>query len=895
MCTATHHDNHDNNKLLPITKQNKMAYEYCEKGSYCFSADTVTSTGMDEFCLTDNVHESYRQDFSVMGTRIYYDNYSNGSIFASSGDPLLSTVRAIFSNTPQWSSGYQSNAGPMNRHVLTVDTNCDGSLDRMTGEMTIPFHYYNTGNTKHCYIGFSLLMAPDMDFEIIMNGEVLVSGSGALLTGNQLSMYHRFWHVVPATLLACDNLINFKITSVGLTPRIFGLVLYDNSFNEMLSAPSDNYLNVLVSTADLVENGMGPYYNTFCPTGYMVDENSPGSDCVQVDYTSCKCDCCNRYMVRRMGGRDSLAYLDCDGKSRILRDIQFGEQRMVCACKMVADMNEISLNEWVTTDNAFAITLVSECDPTCTDPEAVMEECLECGFTQISVGSTHTVAISGGTLFSWGSNSNGQLGLGYSGGNIYRPEPMLDPTGGAYDWVWVEAGDGSTFAINSEGRMFACGSTATPAGGDQLGLMDTVNDYDTLTPITTPMTFGWSKVWSKAKATIALNMSGEIFGTGHNGNYRLGLGDTSDKKEFTKIGMDADWLEVSLGLHHTLGLKVDSGIFSWGTNMTGNIQTNPLGLGVGNQQAKFPTPVDMSVMSYYVPYAYSPPVQISAGNFHSLLLTADGGIWGMGSNSFGQLDCQSCVNVDRSRPSPLDGGLTINPPTPIPGGYSTNTGFTFIKAVGDSSFAIAKDQELSFMPFTTSNGAYWFPEMSGRRIWGWGLNYGMNKRTLLQDDMADRGYMMAKNDWCNIWAGGMGDNHANSSLLTVFVRDGNGMVNTWGDNVTWQSGVGAHPFCTNCTLNYIPPMGIWFNVPDPECHLNKCDCKEVRISNHSNSEVSFSYVNCSGKLIHDMVMPGGMYPTTKKVCFCPDTLSIDHEYYSPALIIITSNNNNCHD
>ena len=64
----------------------------------------------------------------------------------------------------------------------------------------------------------------------------------------------------------------------------------------------------------------------------------------------------------------------------------------------------------------------------------------------IAAGNTHTCAILGdGSLWCWGRNSNGQLGIGNA---TDQPSPVR--VGSATDWRSVSAGGGTTCAVTTE-------------------------------------------------------------------------------------------------------------------------------------------------------------------------------------------------------------------------------------------------------------------------------------------------------------------------------------------------------------------------------------------------------------------------------------------------------------
>ncbi|MCL2890742.1 MAG: hypothetical protein FWF40_02475, partial [Methanomassiliicoccaceae archaeon] len=75
-------------------------------------------------------------------------------------------------------------------------------------------------------------------------------------------------------------------------------------------------------------------------------------------------------------------------------------------------------------------------------------------WSQVAVGYIHTVAIKeDGTLWAWGLNDKGQLG---DGTNTNRDTPVQEATGST-DWEYASAGGDHTVAIKDDGTLWAWG------------------------------------------------------------------------------------------------------------------------------------------------------------------------------------------------------------------------------------------------------------------------------------------------------------------------------------------------------------------------------------------------------------------------------------------------------
>lgn len=203
--------------------------------------------------------------------------------------------------------------------------------------------------------------------------------------------------------------------------------------------------------------------------------------------------------------------------------------------------------------------------------------------TAIGYGD-HTLAVkTNGTLWAWGGNGYGQLGIGTRGGDQLTPVQV----GSATNWAVVSAGYDRSFAIKTNGTLWSWGSNVNAALGQ--GNSDINAQYNSPTQVGSET--NWTKVSSAWPFTFALKSNGTLWVTGQNISYGLGVGSTDQfliYDSFTQVGSDTDWEDISCGYEHTTARKSNGTIYTWGYNLDGE-----LGLG-DTTNREFPTAVGFS-------------------------------------------------------------------------------------------------------------------------------------------------------------------------------------------------------------------------------------------------------------------------------------------------------------
>ena len=229
------------------------------------------------------------------------------------------------------------------------------------------------------------------------------------------------------------------------------------------------------------------------------------------------------------------------------------------------------------------------------------------GVTQVSAGANHTCAIATGTaglstVFCWGSNASGQLGLG--GASASKPTAVGLPGASS-----IAAGTAHTCA--------AVGAEVHCWGDNSSGQLGDGTTTTQQSPVTVTLPGGASvlSIAAGGKHTCAATTSG-VLCWGNNLQGQVGVGQTS-ATEKTPVSVPSIAAKaVALGDFHSCAVTPAGAAECWGGNDKGQV-----GDGSGASATK---PVALSLSSV---------TEIATGTRFSCALAANGGaLWCWGDN-----------------------------------------------------------------------------------------------------------------------------------------------------------------------------------------------------------------------------------------------------------------------
>jgi alpha-tubulin suppressor-like RCC1 family protein len=201
-------------------------------------------------------------------------------------------------------------------------------------------------------------------------------------------------------------------------------------------------------------------------------------------------------------------------------------------------------------------------------------------YAKVSAGERNTLFIkTNGTMWSCGRNV-GAIGNG-SFDDVSVTPPVQIGTG--FTWTDVSCGYQYGLAVRQDGTLWAWGRTDNNGS-----LGDGTNNYSA-SPIQIGTDTSWSKVYAGELHSMAIKTNGTLWAWGSNVYGYLGDGTQTGRNSPVQIGTGTDWASIALGDRHSLGIKTNGTLWAWGYNdqgqvgdgTSGNFRTSPIQIGTG--------------------------------------------------------------------------------------------------------------------------------------------------------------------------------------------------------------------------------------------------------------------------------------------------------------------------
>jgi len=387
----------------------------------------------------------------------------------------------------------------------------------------------------------------------------------------------------------------------------------------------------------------------------------------------------------------------------------------------------------------------------------------------------HVMALkTTGTIYAWGHNYSGELGIGVSSREQNRSAPT--PIATLNNVTQIATGESHSAVIKTDETLWTWGQGRFYELGND-------STAEQTSPAMVGLETNWSKVIAGNYHNLALKTDGTLWAWGFNGSGQLGDGSTTKSPTPVQIGTETIWFGISAGYSHSLAVKTNGTLWAWGSNGSGQ-------LGIGNT-IRSDSPIQVGTETKWT--------QVVAGSSHSLALKNDGTIWAWGRNSSGQLG-NGTTTISTS-PVQVGTGIAW---TQIAAGENHSLALQKIGndttlwtwgsnqygQIGNGTSGFSNDKS---NPTQIGSGTIWTQVSAGRShslarkadgtLWSWGQNISGQ----LGDDTNSTSTVPAPIgtgiDWMMITSG-------SQSSHTLGLRN-DGTIESWGSNIDGQLGIGV--------------------------------------------------------------------------------------------------------
>jgi hypothetical protein len=133
-----------------------------------------------------------------------------------------------------------------------------------------------------------------------------------------------------------------------------------------------------------------------------------------------------------------------------------------------------------------------------------------------------------------------------------------------------------------------------------------------------------------------------LFAIGNNRRGQLGVGDMSNRRDFTRVPMATAVLSLAVGAHHSVVATVEGTVFVFGSNEYGQLGVDSEEEGVSSKEVYSLPKQVVSLREHFIE-------RVAAGLHHTIALTSSLKVFVWGANDLGQLG----LGDKRNRPAPI--------------------------------------------------------------------------------------------------------------------------------------------------------------------------------------------------------------------------------------------------
>lgn len=234
----------------------------------------------------------------------------------------------------------------------------------------------------------------------------------------------------------------------------------------------------------------------------------------------------------------------------------------------------------------------------------------------ISNGDAHFIVDSKGEVYAWGSNEDGELGIGSEDDSKNQSEPVKINGLSNIEKIYIQRH--SIFAQTNIGEIYSWGNISH-------GILGVESEQNINAPIKIEGLTGIKKLYLDYNVAFAINDLGEIYSWGDNSNGQLGIGIGNEEDQTVPAKVNdikgIKELYYNNNFNTVFALNRFGEVYSWGANYFNQ-------LGTGDN-------IDKSVPTKIIGLTNVTKIYNNGSSAYARLSTGDVYAWGL--NSYGEL------------------------------------------------------------------------------------------------------------------------------------------------------------------------------------------------------------------------------------------------------------------
>lgn len=228
-------------------------------------------------------------------------------------------------------------------------------------------------------------------------------------------------------------------------------------------------------------------------------------------------------------------------------------------------------------------------------------------------------------LYGFGSNGNGQLGIGHVE-DTHKPTLCIGIPD--HEVILKISGGGNHSAVVTEsGKVYFAGFSQLGENYMQYILKASPEKQQAWTVYQERFSeIKWKDVACGWASTLLLSQEGKVYGVGSSRWNEIDDKKDNKEQELTEILIHEDIISVACGWRHAVALSNEGNVFGWGWGRHG--QLGPSKVETDKKDIR-------SIQKIELPQKI---LQVACGHLYTIFRAEDGSVYGVGSNKYGQLD-----------------------------------------------------------------------------------------------------------------------------------------------------------------------------------------------------------------------------------------------------------------